>query len=74
MLRMSKNVEKSDAETLSKPTVCDGQSQVENSDFERKDIGIQCDLPRFTYEDVKNDDCKVRFYTGFVSFVFWLFF
>lgn len=75
VLRTHKIVEKSDAETLCKPTVSDAESQVENCDFERKDVGIQCDLPRFTYEDVKDDDSKVRFYTGFVSFkVFWLFF
>ncbi|XP_071145392.1 uncharacterized protein [Mytilus edulis] len=33
-----------------------------------KDIGIQCDLPRMIYEDIKDDDSKVKFYTGFPTF------
>jgi len=38
-------------------------------------IGIQTDLPQITIENVKNDDGKVRIYTGFMSFsVFWMFF
>ena len=38
-------------------------------------IGIRTDLPQITIENVKNDDGKVRFYTGFMSFsVFWMFF
>lgn len=32
-------------------------------------------MPQMTIEIVKNDDAKVRFYTGFVNYnVFWMFF
>ncbi|XP_071127340.1 uncharacterized protein [Mytilus edulis] len=38
-------------------------------------VGIQTDLPQITIENVKHDNAKVRFYTGFVNFsVFWMFF
>ena len=52
-----------------------GQLSIKKRDVEKK-IGIQCDLPRFLYEDIKEDaDSKIRFYTEFVSFkVFCLFF
>lgn len=40
-----------------------------------RDVAVQCDLPRMIYEDIKDSDEKVRFYTGFPTFeVFWMFF
>lgn len=40
-----------------------------------RDVALQCDLPRMIYEDIKDSDEKVRFYTGFPTFqVFWMFF
>ena len=33
-----------------------------------KDFGVQVNLPLLTAEDLKEDDLKTRFYTGFVNF------
>ncbi|VDI38428.1 Hypothetical predicted protein [Mytilus galloprovincialis] len=56
------------------PEYVDVETQVGHTK-EVKDIGIQCDLPRMIFEDIKDDDSKVKFYTGFPTFkVFWLFF
>ena len=35
---------------------------------EMKDFGVQVNLPQLTAEDLKGDDLKTRFYTGFVNF------
>ena len=35
---------------------------------EMKDFGVQVNLPLLTAEDLKEDDLKTRFYTGFVNF------
>ena len=35
---------------------------------EMKDFGVQVNLPLLTAEDLKGDDLKTRFYTGFVNF------
>ena len=35
---------------------------------EMKDFGVQVNLPLLTAEDLKGDDLKIRFYTGFVNF------
>ena len=35
---------------------------------ELKDFGVQVNLPLLTAEDLKEDDLKTRFYTGFVNF------
>ena len=35
---------------------------------EMKDGGVQVNLPLLTAEDLKRDDLKTRFYTGFVNF------
>ena len=32
-----------------------------------KDFGVQVNLPLLTTEDLKEDDLKTRFYTGFVN-------
>ena len=33
-----------------------------------KDFGVQVNLPLLTAEDLKGDEQKTRFYTGFVNF------
>ena len=33
-----------------------------------KDFGVQVNLPLLTAEDLKGNDLKTRFYTGFVNF------
>ncbi|XP_069134925.1 uncharacterized protein [Argopecten irradians] len=60
--------------TSPKPVMVDRGIQV-GSPFSSVSQNIQTDLPRMTVEDIRNDDNKVKFYTGFIKFeVFWLFF
>ena len=40
-----------------------------------KDSSVESYMPFMSYEDIKHDDNKIRFYTGFLSSsMFWLFF
>ena len=56
----------------SKPV--DVGSQI-GSSFPSQNISVQAYLPRMTIDDIRSNNSKVRFYTGFVNFqVFWLFF
>jgi hypothetical protein len=41
---------------------------VQTETVQVKEIGVQVNLPSLTAEDLKGDDQKTRFYTGFVNF------
>ncbi|XP_062584812.1 uncharacterized protein LOC134281470 [Saccostrea cucullata] len=50
-------------------------TQTTGSPLSTVNAEVQADLPRMTYEDMKDDDSKTRFYTGFATFqIFWMFF
>ncbi|XP_074628852.1 uncharacterized protein LOC141886548 [Acropora palmata] len=46
----------------------DSTSSGVQATVEMKDFGVQVNLPLLTAEDLKGDDLKTRFYTGFVNF------